>query len=314
MATDNGQTRVHAFLHVEDWFMNTKNADFLYSVCNGINYIDSNPNNNYFYARIGYARSPHNQAYPLQFQRCYNDVSSPSINNASPIIECFQRESDIIVNTGVKGCAGPAVIRSNGYIYLFYTRSVQAEFVKSGTNWITNAKFTATEKNILDYPRSCDNNNVCVARFPESGIISEYYDSIHTTSPWIKYYNNQWTNQGNNFARGGLDQPVITDISLSNDHRILCHVLYNTYLNQYMMLAWNPYTHYTYLYICPDLSTQQWGTGIMLPMPSTEVGIRLIGNNGDDKEGGQSMMLYIRERNYPNYKNILEERALWLEQ
>ncbi len=323
VATDNGQTRVHAFLHVEDWFMNTKNADFLYSVCNGINYIDSNPNNNYFYARIGYARSPHNQAYPLQFQRCYDDVSSPAINNASPIIECFQRESDIIVRQGIKGCAGPAVIRSGGYIYLFYTRYVQPALIepdpvnnpgKYNINWITGKEFETSEIAIIDHPRSTYNNNICVARFQESGIISEYYESIHTSSPWIKYYNNQWSNQGKNFARGGLDQPIITDIGSSDDHRILCHVLYNTYLNKYMMLTWNPLTYNTYLYICPDLSTQQWGTGIMLSMPTTEIGIRLIGNGGDDKEGGQSMMFYTRERAYPGYNTILEERALWLEQ
>lgn len=97
-------------------------------------------------------------------------------------------------------------------------------------------------------------------------------------------------------------------------NRVLCNVLYNTYLNAYMMLCFSDYDWGTYLYTCTNLETQQWSSGIMIDnMPSTEFGIRLVGRTGDDKEGDRPMMIYIRESNYPGFNTILEERSLWLE-
>ena len=309
VATDDGYTRVHAFLHVEDWFMDSSDPNFLSSPTAGINWLNSDPDQNFNYARIGYARSPHNQAYPLQFTKCANDVSTAILNNASPIIECFQKEGQMQARLsnqhGLTGTAGPAVISSNGSIYLFYTRYISNYWLytyippenegEQGT-WISKGVLPSDVLTDIGGVPYTLGHSVCVARAPAYIINDESYSTACPTSPWKKYYAGQWSYADNrNAGVGGYSSPIVTDLPNPGwDNRVLSNVIYNSYLNQFMMLTWEERLHRSYLYLCQDLSNPQWGTGLCIDdLPDDEIGVRLISTAGDDKTGSNNMALSL---------------------
>ncbi|NPU99205.1 MAG: hypothetical protein HPY51_18565 [Candidatus Omnitrophica bacterium] len=283
VATDSGYTRVHAFLHVEDWFKNINTPGFLSNLLAGYNITPEGYD--YVYARIGYARSPNNDPFNLSFARCSQDLSSSTINNASPIIECFQKEGQQTENHGVCGAASPAVITAGNYTYLFYTRYVQKNWVITTSYYIEPLKSKLGGEYLY-------NRTICAARVLTSTLVDESYSANNPSSPWRQFYDGEWSQNG----IGGLSTSLIGDITNLTENRVLCNVMLNGHLGgNYLMLAWNDINRAAYLYISQNLENPQWGTGIQINIPSNETPIRLVDHlSGDDKYGGEYVKLFTR--------------------
>ncbi len=267
-ATTDSNTRIHAFLHVEDKSQNS---------------ISRNEGE-WAYLRVGYARSEEDHAYDFDLN---NDgetflMSDSNSSSSMPIIESFFAEENVSGNRKrTNGVGGPSVIKEGDYYYLYFNRQIanaDIDSTYSSGNWPAN---TTSLTDPVDVYWDC----ICVARAKVNDVINEDYASL--PNPWKKKFNGAWNSNG----RGGYSSPTMGGSNYTDDWRAYPNVIYDTLDNDYYLICGGPLG--LYLYKSDNLSCGWWGTGLLISGMEDYVHYpSLIGEDGDDKEGESDYKLY----------------------
>lgn len=285
LQTTDTKTRVHAFVHVED-----KSRD-------GIVFCPT------AYIRIGYARSAENHAYDFDLNNNGTYLMSDSgVGSSTPIIEAFIKEGKISGRRGSNGAGSPSVIKSGDYLYLYYSRQlgncdVTPEY---GGYWPIYTTTIASATNIYW-------DNICAARAPVNQVINEGYANL--PNPWKNFYNGSWNEAG----RNGYSTPVIPSTENHVDSwRAFSKVVHDTANGRFYMICGGEYGLYLYDETS-DLSTGNWGTGMLLDGMEKGAAPSLIGDTGDDKEGNGYYMLYYAWKAQKDDPLTMRRRSIFID-
>ncbi len=290
-AAVTAENQVHAFIHTEDWSQN------------GVNLNDDpdepDGNRDYWYVRIGYARSDVGNGTGFTW------MSDSSVGSPTPVVECFMPEwAYTFPKPPAKprrsyGAAMPSLIedQSGDYYYMFYVRFLDVTSVsdayaislghQDATAWVE--AITATVGGFWD--------QICVARAPKNLVVSSNYTS--NANPWKKGFrpNNgqgDWEFTMAGRVENGTDETSSYSYPVIRDVRSSPKVHYNdVVINEYMMICRG--NEGFYIYTTDDNDLTDWSTGILLLEQEEGTLIldpSLIGTHGNDKFGESLYRLY----------------------
>ncbi|GEM_PF-1529574 len=282
-----GDDYVHGFCHVEDWYQNGVDLN---------EYGTPNGTRDYWYVRIGYARSEADHGYDLSLMPYDDDTY------ATPVVESFQPEWAYTYSYPAPktfGTAMPTVIKNGDYFYMFHTRFLDSS---PDINYATGLGFSSPTdyRNKITSLIGGFHDQICVATAPVSLVIASDYED--EANPWRKGFYNQTTEEwewkparvpSGATESASYSYPIIHETD-NTQYRGSPKVFYDTYFDQYMMICKGNMGFHIYLtndddlmdWNIDDIVLHYQGDNELILDPS------LIGITGDDKYGQQMYHLY----------------------